>query len=279
MLHFPTESTLHKFFTARYPMAGPLLRIAFLHLAPVSGAVAQNRHLVTQAITTAACAGADCIITPELAVSGYTFADTLGTNWIAPQPDHWMSRICRLAARLRVTLFLAQPEKDPRSQQLYNTVFAIGSDGRIAGRHRKINALRVGSEAWSTPGTEATAFRFAPFGRVGLLICADAFTPGIAKSLKEQGARVLVSSAAWAPGLHGPNGEWERCTKDTGLPLFVCNRTGQDRTLDFRKAESVVAQGGKRLLSLSCEQSAIFLFDWNLTTGTLAGQDYERLLI
>ena len=26
-----------------------------------------------------------------------------------------------------------------------------------------------------------------------------------------------------------------------------------------------MAQGGKRLLSLSCEQSAIFLFDWNLS--------------
>ena len=260
-------------------MAGHLLRIAFLHLAPLPGTVAQNRHLLTQAITKAACSGAGWIITPELAVSGYTFADTLGTDWIEPQPDHWMSRICRLAARFRVTLFLSHPERDPRSQQLYNAVFAIGSDGRLAGSHRKINALRVGSEAWSTPGTEATAFRLAPFGGVGLLICADAYTPGIAKNLKAQGAKVLVSSAAWAPGLHGPNGEWERCTNDTGLPLFVCNRTGQDRTLDFRTAESVVAQGGKRLLSLSCEQSAIFLFDWNLTTGTLASADYQRLLI
>ncbi|HMZ53248.1 MAG TPA: carbon-nitrogen hydrolase family protein [Nitrospira sp.] len=260
-------------------MAGHLLRIAFLHLAPLPGAVAQNRHLLTQAITKAACSGAGWIITPELAVSGYTFADTLGTDWIEPQPDHWMSRICRLAARFRVTLFLSHPERDPRSQQLYNAVFAIGSDGRLAGSHRKINALRVGSEAWSTPGTEATAFRLAPFGDVGLLICADAYTPGIAKNLKAQGAKVLVSSAAWAPGLHGPNGEWERCTNDTGLPLFVCNRTGQDRTLDFRTAESVVAQGGKRLLSLSCEQSAIFLVDWNLTTGTLASADYQRLLI
>ena len=81
---------------------------------------------------------------------------------------------------------------------------------------------------------------------------------------------MLVSSAAWAPGLHGPNGEWERCTNDTGLLLFVCNRTGRDRTLDFRTAESVVAQGGKRLLSLSCEQSPSSSSTGNLTTGTLA---------
>lgn len=260
-------------------MAGSLLRIAFLHLAPVPGALARNRHLITTAICNAASLGATWIITPELAVSGYTFADQIGTEWIEPQPDHWMSRICRLAAQLRVTLFLSQPEKDPHSRHLFNTVFAIGPDGRMAGSHRKINALRAGSEAWSTPGTKATAFSLTPFGRVGLLICADAYTPGIAKNLKAQRAKVLVSSAAWAPGLHGPNGEWERCTKDTGLPLFVCNRTGQDRTLDFRRAESVVAQGGKRLLSLSCEQSAIFLIDWNLTTETLAGPNARRILL
>lgn len=260
-------------------MAGSLLRIAFLHLAPVPGALAQNRHLITTAICNAASLEATWIITPELAVSGYTFADQIGTEWIEPQPDHWMSRIFRLAAQLRVTLFLSQPEKDPHSRRLFNTVFAIGPDGRMAGSHRKINALRVGSEAWSTPGTKATAFSLTPFGRVGLLICADAYTPGIAKNLKAQRAKVLVSSAAWAPGLHGPNGEWERCTKDTGLPLFVCNRTGQDRTLDFRRAESVVAQGGKRLLSLSCEQSAVFLIDWNLTTGTLAGPNARRILL
>ena len=133
--------------------------------------------------------------------------------------------------------------------------------------------------AWSTPGTEATTVHVAPFGHVGLMICADAYTPGIAMSLKAQGAKALVSSAAWAPGLHGPNGEWERCTKDTGLPLFVCNRTGQDRTLDFRKAESVVVQNGTRLLSLSCERSAIFMIDWNLTTGTLVGSNAQRILL
>lgn len=260
-------------------MANRFLRIAFLHLAPIPGALAKNRYLLAHALTRAACLGAGWIITPELAVSGYTFADTLGTDWIAPQPDPWMEKVRLFAARKRVAIFLSHPERDPQSNRLYNTVFAITPDGGLAGSHRKINALRVGSEAWSTPGTETTVFPMAPLGNVGMLICADAFSPGIANSLKAKGAQVLVSSAAWAPGLHGPNGEWERCTTDTGLPLFVCNRTGADRTLDFRKADSVVAQNGQRLLSLSSERSAIFLIDWDLQAGTLAGTAYERILL
>jgi predicted amidohydrolase len=116
-----------------------------------------------------------------------------------------------------------------------------------------------------------------PVGPVGILICADAFTPGIAKSLAGQGARLLVSSAAWAPGFHGPNGEWERCTEDTGLPLLVCNRTGRDRTLDFAAAESVVVKDGKRLLTMSSDRSTIFIVEWHLEGQNLATPEYQRI--
>ncbi len=258
-------------------MAVPILRIAFLHLAPVPGDLVGNRRLIETAIVQAARAGAAWILTPELAVCGYTFADRIGTDWIAPQPDEWMTQMSRLAARLRITVFLSLPEQDVRTQRLHNSLFVIAPDGTLTGAHRKINALRVGSEAWSTPGTEATAVAAPPFDRVGLLICADAHSPGIAGSLRRQGARMLVSAAAWAPGFHGPDGEWERCTRDTGLPLFVCNRTGPDHTLDFTKAESVVANNGERRLSMSAARSTIFLIEWDLLRQDLAAPSYQRI--
>ena len=255
------------------------LRIALLHLAPVPGDLTGNRRLVEKAVTAAARLGATWIITPELILTGYTFADSIGTEWILPQPDSWMSRISRLAAHLRVTLFLSCPEQDRKSRKFYNSLFVIASNGVLLGTHRKINTLRVGSEAWSTPGTQAVAIPVPPFRRIGMMICADAFTSEIAKNLYNQGAQLLVSSAAWAPGLHGPNGEWERCTRDTGLPLFVCNRTGPDKTLDFRQAESVVAKDGKRLLSLSSARSAIFAIEWDVKTQTLATKEYQSAYV
>jgi 5-aminopentanamidase len=250
-------------------LAEQTLRIALLHLAPVPAAVTDNRNLVEEAIVAAARAGADWIVTPELVITGYTFADAIGTDWILSQPDPWMTGICRLAARLRVTLFLTSPERDRDGRTLYNAVFVVASNGEILGRHRKINTLRVGSEAWSTPGREATTIVVPPVGNVGLLICADAYTPGIVNALKTNGARLLVSPANWAPGFHGPEGVWERATADTGLPLIVCNRTGEDTTLSFVGAESVVAAAGARLLSLSSERAAIFLVDWDIQKNTL----------
>jgi len=253
------------------------IRIAFLHLAPVPGDLAGNRRAIEAAIARAAQEGATWIITPELAVCGYTFADELGTDWIEPQPDQWVTSLCRLAARLRLTLFLSHPERDRNTGQLHNSVFVITPDGRVVGSHRKINTLRIGSESWSTPGEQVQAIEAAPVGAVGLLICADAYSPTIALSLQTQGARLLVSSAAWAPGFHGPNGEWERCTKDTGLPIFVCNRTGRDRTMNFSQAESIVAQDGRRLLSMQSDQAALFLIDWDLTAHTLASPHFRQI--
>ena len=247
-----------------------VIRIAFLHLAPTPGDLAANRRAIEAGITRAAQEGASWVLTPELAVCGYTFADTLGTDWIMPQPDQWTAGLCALAARLRVTLFLSHPERDRATEKLYNSLFIITPDGCIVGGHRKINTLRVGSESWSTPGNRAEPVALAPFGRIGLLICADAFTPGIARQLKARGANLLVSAAAWAPGLHGPNGEWERCTGDTHLPLLVCNRTGPDRTLNFTRAESVVADRGRRQLSLRSERAAIFLVEWDTSSNRLA---------
>ena len=258
-------------------MSTHMLRVALLHLALLPGDLTHNRRLIETAITTAAGAGATWIIRPEHAVCGYTFADRIGTDWIVPQPDAWMMSVCRLAARCRIALFVSCPERDRRMNILYNSLFVIGPAGAIVGTRRKINRLQVGSESWSTPGKQATPVPIVPFDRVGLFICAYAFLIGIAESLRTQGARILVSSSAWAPGLHGPNDEWERCTRKTGLPLFVGNGTGRDTTLNFTQAVSVVVKDGRRLLSVPSTRSTVLVIDWNLDSQDLATPAYQRI--
>ena len=255
------------------------LRIALLHLAPIPGDLTGNRRLVENGRHRRRTTRRDLdhhartrchrLYVCRQHRNGVDFA-------AARLVDDHMSR---LAAQLRVTLFLSCPEQDRKSRKFYNSLFVIAANGTIVGTHRKINTLRVGSEAWSTPGTQAVAIPVPPFTRVGMLICADAYSPEIARNLQAQGAQLLVSSAAWAPGLHGPNGEWERCTRDTGLPLIVCNRTGPDRTLDFRQAESVVAKDGRRLLSLSSARSAMFAIEWDLQAQTLATKEYRTVYL
>ncbi len=240
------------------------LRIAFLHLAPTVGEVAANQQLVTAAVTQAAAYAADWVLTPELCICGYQFANTLGTAWIASQPDAWMTDFCTLVAHLGVTVFLSHPDRDAVTDTLYNTLFVIGPDGAILGKHHKISII-PGAESWAARGAQLAPITVPPL-HVGLLICADAYPPPLAAQLHAEGAQVFVSAAAWAPGLYGPDGEWEQRSSETGLPMLVCNRTGMDRTLDFRAAESVVVVNGERRLTFCAPHSAIFLVAWHLDT-------------
>ena len=57
--------------------------------------------------------------------------------------------------------------------------------------------------------------------------------------------------------------------QETGLPLFVCNRTGQDDTLSFLDAEIVVMKNGERLMAFHAPDSTLLLLDWGLQTQPL----------
>ena len=93
--------------------------------------------------------------------------------------------------------------------------------------------------------------------------------------LKNQGADILVSPSSWGPGGCGPDGEWEKRSEETGLPVLVCNRTGKESDdLDMLEADSVVARNGIRLLSGSFKSSTVLTFDLNLSTMTPKSSDY-----
>jgi omega-amidase len=244
------------------------LKVALLHLAPELGAVDRNRALIESGTGVAAELGADWVVSGELVVPGYRFEGRIGTDWIDEQPDVWMRRLAELSADLRVASFVSHPERDAMTGQLFNSLFVIGRDGRILGRHRKLHPT-PGSEGWSSAGEPG---RPVPVDglNVGLLICADAYNPQPAQRLRDAGAQLLVSAAAWWPGEWGPNGEWEARTLDTGLPMIVCNRTGRDNGSQMFDAESVIVDRGEKLLTLRSPDSTVFVVDCLISSGHIA---------
>jgi predicted amidohydrolase len=235
-----------------------VLRISLLHLALGPGELEYNQELVELGMRTAARLNSDWVITPELCITGYQFAERIGTCWIEQYPDEVVKRFTILARSLRMLTFLGHVERDSLGK-LYNTAFVIGQDGTIIACHRKINVV---AERWSSRGITVTPFEWGGL-RIGMLVCADAYTEDIAGTLRALGCELLVSLAAWGPGLNGPAGEWEQRTIETGLPLIVCNRTGKELSLDFSEAESLVMRNGRRLLSHRSPSSAVLTFDWS----------------
>jgi predicted amidohydrolase len=215
--------------------------------------------LIEQGVRIAAASGADLVIAPELCISGYQFIDLAGTDWIGIHPDAWTTQICRLAKSLELTILFGHAERDAAGN-LYNSAFMVDAGGMIVGHHRKINTH---ADQWSSAGQVVEPVTWNGL-KVGMLICADAYTEKIAGTLQSKGAELLISPAAWGPGLYGPEGEWEQRTVETGLPLVVCNRTGKELSLDFSDAESLVIKNGKRLLWYRSPSSAVLTFDWSI---------------
>ncbi len=253
--------------TSKAPAKAPeALRIALLHLDAVPGDIAGNRARIEAGIQEAVSQGADWVMTPELAETGYNFASRIGTKWIAPFPDAWISTLAAIARDNRVALFVGFAERDAKTGKFHNSVAVINRDGVIQGAYRK-QRVHGGAESWSTPGTGGTPFVVDGIP-VGLLICADTYKPELAASYRQQGAAILLAPANWPPvaGM-GPDDPWERRSAETGLPLIVNNRTGREPELDFTLGESVVAAGGERLFSFSSSQSRLFYVDWNRRQG------------
>jgi adenosylcobinamide amidohydrolase len=88
------------------------LRLALLHLDPTPGEIAANRAQIEAGIREAVRQGADWVVTPELAETGYNFAKRIGTDWIAPFPDTWMSTLAAIARDNKVALFIGFAERD-----------------------------------------------------------------------------------------------------------------------------------------------------------------------
>ena len=254
------------------------IRIALLHLAPITSAISHNRSLVEAGTRVAADSGANWVVTPELCIPGYMFMKQIGTDWILPQPDPWMEGYCKLVEQLGVTVFLSHPEREQQTDNLFNTAFVIDQSGEIVGKHSKVKALR-GAEGWSTAGTRIEPVECEGL-KVGILVCADAYKNEVAQQLKDKGAQLFVSPVSWGPGQCAPDGEWEQRSLDTGLPIIVCNRSGvEDEELDYRLAESVVAKDGRRLLEATSEESVVLLFDWDLDSMTCLSEDFQRIYL
>ena len=236
-------------------MTSQSIRISMLHISLRYDNVLHNVELLETLCLTALEVEPDIIVTPELAVSGYEFFKEIGAEWIKDVIPETIDKFSRVAQKNKVAIILGSPRFSEKTNRYYNAAIFIDEQGQVAGEHYKINVL-PGSEGWSSPGFELKPVVWKGH-KIGLLICSDAYTKNIAAELAQQGAQVLISPAAWAPGFHGPDGEWEQRSEETGLCLYVCNRTGKEKNLVFDGGSSVVAVGGHRVINYANKRPAI----------------------
>ena len=178
------------------------VRVAGIVLKWIRADKEANFRRVEPMIREAAAGGAKIVVTTECFLDGYAIADksipletyrALGE----PIPDgDYYRRLAALADELDVHLVAGMMEADGDAR--YNTAVLLGPDGKLLGKYHK---QKLGHESVrNTPGKSSLVFG-TPYGRVGIMICADRTEKDIVRRFCEGGAEFLICPSG---GMFGP---------------------------------------------------------------------------
>lgn len=178
------------------PLTKRNVKIAAAHIAvDYNGSYEKNLERISAAIDKAAKNGADIISFAE------TIADRgtgIPTDKIYEPIDGSVCSLMRKkAAEYGCYIMFTFHELDGNGLR-HNTAVLTDRNGNIAGRYIKTHQALVEYEKGQVPGNAYPVFD-TDFGRIGMLICWDAYFPEPAKAMVKQGAEILFVSTAGNP--------------------------------------------------------------------------------
>lgn len=218
------------------------IRVACLQMQPVFGDKAANLARMLDLIETAAREGADLVVLPELANSGYVFASREEAVSLAepvpggPTTDAWIEA----AARHGLTLVAGITEIE--NETLFNSAVVIGPQGFI-GVYRKMHLWDQENLYFERGNLGFPVFE-TPVGRIGVLICYDGWFPEAYRLLALQGADLVCIPTNWVPI---PGQEQAR----EAMANILCKAAAHSNSVFVAAADRVGTERGQPFLGQS----------------------------
>jgi predicted amidohydrolase len=232
-------------------------KVALIHFNPKLGDIHANVQSLNAYVEEAFQSGANIIVTPELATTGYSITTDQVINLLGMEsPFPQLERIRNLAIQHRGYVFLALAEKS-RSGRLYNSVAIFGPKGLITTQRKR------GLATWNARGDVPFEVITTPYGDLGAIICSDSYLPDWPRVLTLKGADIIVSPANWW-GDFGQEEIWQTRARENGVWFVVANRWGTEidkrfdppYTYEMNDAPSdIIDPDGTILLSYRAKES------------------------
>jgi predicted amidohydrolase len=237
--------------------------IACVQMDVAIGDVEANRRGIVERMQAAAESGAELVIFPECALTGYCFDSleeaTPFAETIDGRSSEAISEVCRETGAHAVVGFI---EKD--GPDFYNAAMLVGPDG-VIGDYRKVHLPFLGVDRFLTPGDKQFRVFELPFGRIGINICYDASFPEAARALKLLGAELIILPTNW------PTGAWRTAefiinarACENHVNFAAVNRCGVERGWDFIGRSKVVDFNGDTLGEASREGEEMLFIEVDL---------------
>jgi NAD+ synthase (glutamine-hydrolysing) len=237
------------------------MRLALVQTNPTVGDLDGNRALILERLEEAKTAGADLVVFPELAVTGYPPEDLLLRPGFVRAAEQSLAEIATTARGVVALVGTPYLERD-----LYNAC-AVCADGEVKAFVRKRFLPNYGvfdEMRYFAPGDELCVFKLGDT-IVGVTVCEDMWQPGPpAADLALAGAQLLVNVSA-SPFHLGKDREREEMfrtrARDYAACVAFCNAVGGQDELLFDGHSVVLDDEGAVLARAPGFEEALLVVD------------------
>lgn len=246
------------------------MQIALAQIDATVGDIGGNLERCLDAVARAE--GADVVLLPELALTGYPPEDLLARAGFVERVGEALGEFARRAARPSVIGFVERSDRG-----LHNAAAYVAA-GEVAAVHRKRALPNYGvfdEERYFVAG-ECDTFVSINGISCALTICEDIWRPDTVARLADAGAQVVLNISA-SPFNRGKGGEREAMLRsralDSGVWVAYCNLVGGQDELVFDGRSMVLAPDGTLVARAASFVEDVLVADVDDATADTATPD------
>jgi predicted amidohydrolase len=239
------------------------VKIAGVQTNPKLMANKENLKNILASALIAAENGADLVVFPECALTGYVFTsreEAMPYTETIPGPfTKALNDRCR---ELNIHIAAGLLEKD--GDKLYNSAVLVGPSGLI-GKYRKIHLPFLGVDRFTDHGDKPFQVYETPIGNIGLLICFDCNFPESCRIMALKGADILVLTTNWPEGRQKV-AQYVVVTRafENKVHVVAVDRVGSERGGGFIGLSKIVSAAGDVLVEASSDKEEIIYAEVSL---------------
>ena len=244
------------------------MKIGICQINPTVGAINKNKQLILENYNRSISLGAELVVFPELALTGYPPQDLLLREQFLKRTANALDEI---AKQTSTPMVLGSTLVD--NGDLFNCSF-LCENGKIVGYYKKILLPTYDvfdEDRYFKSGNEPSVFELAISGqsqRIGLQICEDLwdhnYSKDLAESIKETGADIIINISASPFGddrLIERSNLIKAKAQKTRLPFVYCNMVGSQDELIFDGQSLVYGPDGNLIAKGKAFEEDLLLVD------------------
>lgn len=238
-------------------------KIACVQMDVEIGQVTANRNHIIEKIKRTADQGANLVIFPECALTGYCFTSLEEAKTFAePIDGESANLLAEISQKTGVHTVVGFIEKD--GADYYNAAMMIEPSGHIES-YRKVHLPYLGVDRFLKPGDRPLQIFDTSLGKIGMNICYDINFPEGPRVLKLAGAELYILPTNWPTGAwRTPKFMLNARAQENHFALAAVNRVGTERSWRFIGQSKIVDCMGDVIVEASEDQEEILFAEIDL---------------